>query len=385
MITVYKFQDYETTGVSPVVLYEHTKRFMENPWIWKYTWRKALVIPIPSSVSIIKHEYSDIKAGFKLENYTKKLFSFSDTVYIHPRCTIPRAKVAEKYKRTIKPNKADICIIPKLAIYYETRTLAIFLNKEEGRIYCVEPQEGWINNKHITIGIEPCNKSLGITPLDINPDIARIFVSDDSRKPYSHLWSNDNWKAFQKSSLVFYGQAFIVEPKEDWIGDILYKKLCNIVTEQDILATLGDTNNSLDKETVDSIKEMLSSSDKATIELGLKTLAELDYNKYRNTAAYLLYSTRGSWATKRGIKINTSVKYMLKYLHAENNRLFFSDTITEEDYALIQPLIRECFWDAYTSFEGALKSKFPFADFNVNVNYTINPILSRAKKKRREQ
>ena len=91
----------------------------------------------------------------------------------------------------------------------------------------------------------------------------------------------------------------------------------DVVPEDKILATLGDSTNELTREIYNNISEMLNSKDSTIVGLGLKTLAELDYEKYHNTSTYLLQTTWRKWKDNK-MKTNAGVKYMLKFLGLQN-------------------------------------------------------------------
>lgn len=386
MIHVYKFQDYDTVGISAEVLYEHTKSYMHNPWLYKYTFRKGIIIPIPKSTKILNTRANSQYASFELDEYTKKSFTFEDKVFIHPSCTIPRAKVTQKYKKVLNSSKANICIVPSLKSKMEYGQVAIFINKEYGRIYVIESNNVWRNNEYITLNIDPClNASIGTTPLQLNPHLAKIHVDDDSYGKYAYLYNNDNWKAFINSTLIYCGYAFQTDTKQYWVGDVLYKQIHDVVTEEAILATLGDTSNVVNTEILDSIKTMLTSTDLTTVELGLKTLAELDYNKYRNTVKHLLYITRHRWALTKGVKINTNVKYMLKQLRMESATLKYDKSISKEDYQLMEDVVKQTFYKQYDNFIDYLGASLPFVKFKFNINYTVTPNISENSQEKLEE
>ena len=88
---------------------------------------------------------------------------------------------------------------------------------------------------------------------------------------------------------------------------------------------------------------MLISPDKTIVGLGLKTTAEMDYEKYRNTTIHLLTNNKGNWV-RNDMRSNTSVKYMLNYLDIRKDcRENYFHTTTQEDFALMQEVIESDF------------------------------------------
>ena len=129
----------------------------------------------------------------------------------------------------------------------------------------------------------------------------------------------------------------------------------------------------------DSIKEMLNSSDETVIGLGLKTLAELDYKKYYNTAIHLLCTSSGRWGRNK-IRQNTSVKYMLKTLDLwrwVNER--YSKETTQEDFDMLKQVLHEDFKSYVEDFRRSFTNKYPFANVEFSYDFNISAKLGEIK------
>ena len=384
MIKVYKFDIFTSYIVSPSVFISHSsiiKGFKMNLRENTNEW----IIPLPKDIEVKNvdkeslHGVIDLKD--KLDSTPVRL-TFEDKLYIHPDCTIPRAKVTQKYTRVLNPKKADICVVPIPNAEKSTEYVAIFVNKLRGKIYTVRSEYtyGYHNIVKYT-NANVCQKyALGSKPTDINPSLKNTRIEEtEYYRDENKTFSNENWTDFLESSLVYCGQAINVSTKDKWISDYLYNIIHNTVPEDVVLATLGDETNVLDKDTYDSIKGMLQSSDGTVVGLGLKTLAELDYKKYFNTVIHLLNSVSRHWIYNP-MKHNVSVKYMLKFLGnwkyvVEN----YSKHVEQEDFDMLRQVIEDDFENRYTQIIYDFKNRFPFALIETQHSFTVSPNLNKAE------
>ena len=142
--------------------------------------------------------------------------------------------------------------------------------------------------------------------------------------------------------------------------------------EDKIFATLGDSTNELTREIYNNISEMLNSKDSTVVGLGLKTLAELDYEKYHNTSTYLLQTTWRKWKDNK-MKTNAGVKYMLKFLGLRNNGFArYSNSITSEDFNFLKEIIETDFSKSINSLVEDFIGRYPFAKIDYNTTFTID-------------
>lgn len=382
MIKVYKFELFDTYKVDARVLTEVGIPNGQVKHSFQYMYRdrtSTLVVPIPKNIEVIADtELPHIgKIDIKSLVNTVTDFTFEDKMYLHSDCTIPRAKVTQKYTRVLKANKADICVVPKLKREYNTETLAIFLNKEKNKIYVLETALEWSKNKYIYYTSEKCaDFTLGSSILDINPSLRDTFIKERTyyRAPQD-TFTMDNWKDFLASSLIYYGPVISLYTKESWIVDVLYNKLHDIITEDKLLATLGDSTNEFTKEAYDNLREMLNSSDSTVVGLGLKAVAEMDYEKYRNITVHLLANNQSRWC-RNDMRSSASVKYMLNYLNlrsctGEN----YTSTTTQEDFALMQEVVKSDFQERVEYIQKQFNKKFPFAKLDLTYQFEVSPKL----------
>lgn len=382
MIKVYKFELFDTYKVDARVLTEVgiPNRLVKHSFLYIYRNRNStLVVPVPKKVEVIADIESPHTGKIDIRSLVNTVtdFTFEDKVYLHPDCTIPRAKVTQKYTRVLKADKADICVVPKLERECNTENLAIFLNKEKNKIYMLETTLEWSKNKYISYTAEKCaDFTLGSCILDINPSLRDTLIEE--KKYYSdpnNTFSMDNWKDFLASSLIYYGPIMSLNTKESWIVDVLYNKLHDIITEDKLLATLGDSTNEFTKEVYDNLREMLNSSESTIVGLGLKAVAEMDYEKYRNTTVHLLANNQSHWC-RNDMRSSASVKYMLNYLNLwKCTRENYVSTTTQEDFALMQEVVKSDFQERVEYIQKQFNKRFPFTKLDLTYQFEVSPKL----------
>ena len=387
MISVYKFEHCFVSKVDARALTEVNSLLYGRKA--KYSFRyinyyrdKLIMVPIPKNIEVIPDSEAPHIGTIDIRPFLNTVtdFTFEDKIYLHSACAIPRAKVTQKYTRVLRPKKADICVVPKLN--RERRSIenvAIFINKDKCKIYIIENIIEWKNGECVYYTSEKCKDfPLGSCILDINPNLKDTCIEEKSYHDNpQQMFRMDNWKDFLASTLLYYGPVLSLYPKESWMIDVLYNKLHNIITEDRLFATLGDSTNEFTKEVYDNLREMLISPDKTIVGLGLKAIAEMDYEKYRNTTIHLLTNNKGNW-TRNDMRSNTSVKYMLNYLglrKAYIERYFH--TTTQEDFALMQEVIESDFREQIKTAQKRFNSRFPFAKLCLSYQFEVFPKLEK--------
>lgn len=382
MIKVYKFELFDTYKVDARVLTEFgmPAKIVTHSFQYMYRNRNStLVVPIPKNIKVTANAELPHTGKIDIKSLVNTVtdFTFEDKIYLHSDCTIPRAKVTQKYTRVLKADKADICVVPKLERECNTENLAIFLNKEKNKIYVLEAVPECTQRKFIYYTADKCaGFTLGSSVLDINPSLRDTLIEE--KKYYSafqNTFTMDNWKDFLASSLIYYGPVISLNTKESWIVDMLYNKLHDIITEDKLLATLGDSTNEFTKEAYDNLREMLNSSDSTVVGLGLKAVAEMDYEKYRNTTVHLLANNQSRWC-RNDMRSSASVKYMLNYLNlwrctGEN----YTSTTTQEDFALMQEVVKSDFQERVEYIQREFNKRFPFAKLDLTYQFEVSPKL----------
>ena len=386
MISVYKFEHCFVSKVDARVLTEVNTLYGRKA---KYSFSyinyyrdKLIMVPIPKNIEVIPDSEAPHIGTIDMRPFLNTVtdFTFEDKIYLHSDCAIPRAKVTQKYTRVLRPKKADICVVPKLNREGRSvENVAIFINKDKCKIYIIENITEWENGKYVYYTSEKCKDfPLGSCILDINPNLKDTCIEekfyDDNPK---QMFRMDNWKDFLASTLLYYGPVLSLYPKESWMIDVLYNKLHNIITEDRLFTTLGDSTNEFTKEVYDNLREMLISPDKTIVGLGLKTIAEMDYEKYRNTTIHLLTKNKGNW-TRNDMRSNTSVKYMLNYLGLRKAYIGnYFHTTTQEDFALMQEVIESNFREQIKTAQKSFNSRFPFAKLCFSYQFEVFPKLEK--------
>ena len=184
MIKVYKFELFDTYKVDARVLTEFGMPAKTITHSFQYMYRdrnSTLIVPIPKKIEVTADTEIPHTGKIDIRSLVNTVtdFTFEDKIYLHSGCTIPRAKVTQKYTRVLKADKADICVVPKLERECNTENLAIFLNKEKNKIYVSETALEWSKNKYIYYTAEKCaGFTLGSSILDINPSLRGTFIKE---------------------------------------------------------------------------------------------------------------------------------------------------------------------------------------------------------------
>ena len=78
------------------------------------------------------------------------------------------------------------------------------------------------------------------------------------------------------------------------------------------------------------------------------------------------------------MKFNSSVKYMLKYLGLwRYPREIYTDSITKEDFDLLQEVVNYNFQEEIESLKLKFNSQFPFAKVDLSYQFAISPKLGK--------
>lgn len=384
MITLYKldlYSLYQAKNNSLTCLGGKNLEYSDSFMHIYHSREKNLLTPIPSHIEIIEDDngyFGKINNNIEFKSISE--LTPESKLYIHPDCTIPRAKVTQKYTKVLSPDKADFCVIPAIPDNINTALTAVFVNREKMKAFFIVTTMSWETGRCKPKAPTVCeNIALGTKVSDINPYLKGSSIEEKYCYSCPELYTQENWKDFLNSSLVFYGHAATLSSKEHFMADVIYGNYKNLITEDAILASLGDESNELNRETYDSIKEMLNSSDETVIGLGLKTLAELDYKKYYNTTIHLLCTSNRRWCRNK-IRQNTSVKYMLKTLDLWryiNER--YSKETTQEDFDMFKQTLQEDFKSYVEDFKRSFTNKYPFANVEFSYDFNISAKLGKIK------
>ena len=385
MSIVYKFETFETFLVDNYLLDNVATKDPYWPFYNSYENNNQLFSPVPKNIKIDDLEENKLSGYINPSQFLSNpipSFNYQSALYVHSNCTLPRAKITQKYKRVLKPDAAHICVVPTITHSYRIYQMAIFANREANKVFIIQMGYHWSQGKKIVIGNEISYFAAGSKITDINPNIRNYsFPETDyfrmraSSQP--RLYNYKNWPDLLDSSLVYYGPVLVTKPQDRWVSDCMYNKMHDIISETALLSSLEDKGNDFSKEIYDNIVDMLNSKDLDTIGLGLRAIAELNYKKYYNTTLYLLNNASERWRDSP-IKYNVSVKYMLKYLGVWNYRLEkYTTETTQEDFDMMNSILLNEINKMNNNIIAEFQRKYPFAevDFSSTIHLTPKLIL----------
>lgn len=280
-------------------------------------------------------------------------------IYTHPSCTLPRESIAKKYKRCINAIQADVVVIPKPSTdIWCTRTVVFVDEKKKLLLYY---QFG--------------NRWYGLSTEDI---IAynRILQFPKGTPLYEMVHPNrmDDFKRDYPSAKLaetgYYGE-FTAKNKYlvDYMTYLLPKN--KIVFQETLTNELNDETNKSSFETFMSIHDMLMSADKEIRNVGLKTLATMNYTDFKNSAICVLRHTVKNWKNDYKARNSTGVKYMMKILGitypTERAMEYHGAYIRKEDFEILEKL-----WNEFSTTKREVRN-LPFMCYDEN--YKLIPRL----------
>lgn len=375
------FENYKVVSLSHNVLkipksYSVGSFFDRNPDEHDHILRIPEKTPlIDSSSTYSTGKVLDI---LRLAPINKTPFDEKSSVYVHTNCEIPRDNVRRKYKRVLNPEKATICLIPNSKEEIQVTKKAIFINDKYNVAFCISSYRTYDYQAKAYVLCEPIEcegQPLGTKLKDINPGITSINIDARSLQYYTPNFLKDASDSFftiiADSQLAAYGNFVELDSKQRYIEDILSGALHDIVTENVLTESLGTEDTEITADVINSIKAFIMSEDMSVVGLGLKTLSELNYAKYKNSIIYLLNSTYQYWI-QAPLKNTTSIKYMLKYLGMEYGiRTVYESNITPEDFELLKHVVHGHIIDSINVLKRDVSKSFPFATISITAETSI--------------
>ena len=258
-----------------------------------------------------------------------ELLDTAKKLYIHSACTFPRANIGNKFKKCLNVLAADAVIIPSPYegnITYEDNTV-VFINDEAKHIYIstffvyrIDAETTYNRIKEAPLGTVltkflPPTCNLNEIPLPIK-EAKLMYVG--------------SMNYFSKEAYHVFDYITYMIPKD------------KIVYQDTLIKKLNDENNAPTLEIMKSAVDMLKSTDIASVAMGLKTLAALNYSDYKQSFLLTLKETVGYWRYCNA-RNSTAVKYMLKALGIKGTYSYIGyrdRVIKEEDYEIFEPLFK---------------------------------------------
>lgn len=318
--SVYGFDGYATEELGYYALYHKTLNNLYNIGYEYLIPEKCLI----NSVS--KNNTSTIN------------FDTVKSVYIHPSCKMPRV-LLDKYKKVLDPWKADICIV-------DDNVVNNFSADVERYTYIVSDSQKTIfiiSNlsylKELLCVEDVVGHTLSEIPNSNFGEIANLPICEGS---------------FLNISTCVYSSYLIKQYQDIRLGLLPNDK---VVSDTDVLEYVSDKNNTLDVDAMMSIYDLVKSSDKDTVILGLKTLSLLDYIHYPYSTKFIIGSINVSPLFKPSI---ASITYMYKKLdiRKRSDTSFYGKTLSRKDFEMLAQLrskidkcnIEDLYWGS-TCFE----------------------------------
>lgn len=378
MKTVYKFEDYTLYSIYPRVLDEVNAKSVPLYLVFDlpYGNDKSIYVPIPNTLKYDLVEpyntYTEVK--YELEN--PDLLVKKSKLFVHPNCTIPRVKVAQKYTRVIKKEKANFCIIPECKENIRGKLGAIFINKEKLQIFVFIAHSSYVKGVNKSFVPTACQfKEKGTKLLDIYPELKNVKLDNKDAIRRGQEYNIEVWNDFLNSTLEFYGAIVEMKNTNQYIADYIYGELHHVLLENQILGSIEDEENIFNKEIYDSMMTMLNSKDVNTIGLALKTISEFNYTKYYNSILNLLTECSQRWRDNN-MKNTVSVKHMLDYLKIRSsNTPIYSDQTTQEDFDLMLEIVKSDFKSALNKVHLNYLAKYSFTNIDLSYNFEVSPKL----------
>ena len=280
-------------------------------------------------------------------------------VWIHPKCNVLRSAVYANYSKAHDVQSADVVVIPKdRSCYYYMVKCVVFVH-EPTKTCIVASYYNSSKWAKIAQKVETGKTKLG--------DIVH-FVWDDNEE------STSSPGGFEEAVVAYSGVCRSIWKKFDYFADIH----CGIIPEhkvmhEDELQRRMSSNEEVTIDELSSAHDMLLSSDKNCIAVGLRTLASLPYAKYPCSFTFVIRDTLSvcsKWAYSKAMRL-TSVNAMLKHLgYFRVNINYSKKKISASDWKLLKLLMKK--YNRYTFNE---LWHMPFMTLDCDMDKVV-PILS---------
>lgn len=197
----------------------------------------------PYNAERIVYKSADQRMCNVLKKYNSVIstnLNIGNKVYFHPKSEFPRFKLmGTTFKRTIKPEKADVIVIPKAESQYG-------IIYENMKVY--EGDDGGL---------------YGIS----DETFTYYFNSEKNFKDLVKKWNNLSLEYKETIGIT------IINKKLKYVLEIAYNNYNKPIITDDMLdLEVSKTLATLTESDIDSIDAMLASTDSSVVELGLKTL-----------------------------------------------------------------------------------------------------------------
>lgn len=330
---LYGYEDYEMFDIN---MYGLVNSGTASPNRYYYTnYRDILCI---SKALIDINGYFDVKE-LEIEENPSALDS-AKKIYIHPSCTISRDMVRRKFNTCLNVAVADALVVPtpKNNNVNINSAKAIFINEDLKTIYTID--FSWCKDNSASADYneyvkcerkmynELCNTPVGKVFSDLQYLLVHTYEPSVEGLRDAEFLSIGPIAEFADNDRYLFDFATLTLPKN------------KVVFQETLLASLADETNTPTADTLYNLYEMMLSEDRSVRELGMKTLATLDYAHYPVSTMAVLDNTdwrlNNSWNT-------TAVKFMLSTLGirtgSRRRRMPYPDHISKEDWEVYKELM----------------------------------------------
>jgi hypothetical protein len=284
-----------------------------------------------------------------------------DSLYFIPSCKIPRIKIEGIWKRTVRPANADVVVIPEPGEGEFNKQSLVLLNKDAGKIFIIDTYDS-------------SSSGLNLYPMQPGETFIQYLMrrSNNGRLRPEDVLREEDLVYFRDivcpSEFVYFGPIVTIANTHSWMFDVLDGMYPRIIFENDLLALIEDDELKFDEGCIEPFIEILRSTDKGSVQQGLRTLASMDYAHYPSVTRYILSQAKDTiWEAR---PYNSAVKFMFNNL-SFNPRWSCNpfDKVSREEFELAKPILKEIIRMEIENSIGYSQSK---TNLNLKVDFTVD-------------
>lgn len=327
---LYSFEDYQLLRYNHRIFNEDNS--ISHYDLHQYSYGYSNHVIINNQVPVCCGNYYDEIDWEKMITNHKELVNTAKSLYVYPQCKIPRKHVAEKYKKVLNPWLADAVVVPDNIVRNEVYTGRFFINEDAKKIFLFYDDYGTkfpafeqgtkmysiLSNKHINeLKVIAANYPNLYADEMLNAEFLGVYN-------YTVLGANENFKIDILNGTV---------------------PLDKTIKEQNIMESLGNEENDITFEALDSIWDMLNSTDNDTVAAGIKALSSMDYIHYPLSIKFVL-NHASNWVYNKATD-TTAAKYMFNKILGGTARAYVrlneNRDIEEKDWEILHQLVEKYF------------------------------------------
>lgn len=275
-----------------------------------------------------------------------------DALFYNKFCKIPRIKTQELWPRTTRLVKAKAVVVPEVIDFDVEKECAIFFFGNTLLVYEVSKKNLSSINENTTLE-DVCRFN--------GSPIANLSVGERAK-----------YEAWKHCKCIYRGGIMYYNERSQWFLDTLDGIYPRVVFETSLLDDLGDETQSLTPDNIQSLMDLLNSSDTEASKQGLRVLSNMDYRHYPSVTKYILIETCSSW--RRIKNLPTSVTFMFAALGYKPNTYGYSPfkDVKKEEFDVSKDLLKEVLkielQDWLQRWQGNTNVKID-CDFNISLSF----------------